>query len=107
MPSCEQAYIGKTSQHLKERIKQHIPDDLLAEPLVKTGLKVKASDSAICKHLKVNASACIHPRMHQRFCVLAKARDKQHLDVLEALFIKTLSPALFQQKEFVRLLCMF
>ena len=55
--SCELTYVGRTSQCLSERIKQHIPVSMLkSEARLGT---VKRTDSAITRHMKAtrNASA--------------------------------------------------
>ena len=93
---CEQQYVGKTTQRLIERIKQHVPNKLL------TGKDVKEekNDSGIAKHVKANTD-CLpttEAQLVNRFCVLAQARNQGHLDILEAVFIRKLAPALCQQK---------
>ena len=69
---CEQQYIGKTSQRLTERIKQHVPNKLLNGK----EKRHEKSDSAITKHVK-SSPACFPPTESQlsaRFRVLTKAR---------------------------------
>ena len=93
MPLCERAYIGKTTQCLSERAKQHIPNKLLETPPVLWSAK---TDSAISKHLKENPE-CISEDLRKNFSVLAQARSQAHLNVLEALFIQAKSPVLCSQ----------
>ena len=100
---CERAYIGKTTQCLSERAKQHIPNKLLETPPVLWSAK---TDSAISKHLKENPE-CISEDLRKNFSVLAQARSQAHLNVLEALFIQAKSPVLCSQKDFVRVLSLF
>ena len=50
---CKQAYIGKTTQRLSDRVNQHIPAKLLQSTAKAHLLKVPA-DSTITKHLKDN-----------------------------------------------------
>ena len=100
---CERAYIGKTTQCLSERAKQHIPNKLLETPPV---LRSAKTDSAISKHLKENPE-CISEDLRKNFSVLAQARSQAHLNVLEALFIQAKSPVLCSQKDFVRVLSLF
>ena len=95
---CGRTYVGKTTQCLAERIKQHIPDKLLK---ITPEMRKKASDSAITKHLK-DSRECLNPAIRCQFKVLIKARHQQQLDVLEAIFIRAKSPALCQQKDHVR-----
>ena len=92
---CEQQYIGKTVQILSERIKQHVPSKLNA--------RVGANDSAVTKHLK-ERPLCIPENPASRFKILARARNRSHLDLLEAIFIRSFSPSLCQQKAHVRTL---
>ena len=95
---CGRAYVGKTTQCLAERIKQHIPDKLLN---ITAQAATKRTDSAIMRHLK-DSPECQSPGIRSHFKVLKKARLQQQLDILEAIFICAKSPALFQQKEHVR-----
>ena len=92
---CESTYVGRTSQQLGERIKQHLPNKIFLTP--KPNLKVEKSDSAITKHLKKHP-VCISDNLHKRFKILSTARHDTHLEALEAIYIKTMKPALCQQK---------
>ena len=153
--ACGHKYIGKTTQRLGDRMKQHIPDSLVqlvsptAPPVrrdrgrpprmqptadtcareVRRSDRVKAtqsspptplttirpemvegkSDSAITKHVKLSPdylrSVCNNVLSH--FSVVARARSKSHLNVLEAIFIARLKPGLCLQKEFAKSLCLF
>ena len=99
---CERAYVGRTSQCLSERIKQHVPATLLqARPV----LRKAKSDSAVARHLKENP-ACLQggDDVRKRFRVLARARHLSHLSVLEAVHIRDKTPDLCKQKDFVRVL---
>ena len=89
---------------LSERILQHIPKKLcMSRPV----LKPVKGDSAITEHLKASPS-CISDQLQQTgFTVLAQARSRAHLDVLEALFISRLAPPLCSQKDYVRTLALF
>ena len=102
--SCELTYVGRTSQCLSERIKQHIPVSMLKSE-ARPGA-VKRTDSAIMRHLKSNRQ-CIREDLHSAFKVLAQARSRPHLDILEALYIQRLAPPLCNQKEHVRALSLF
>ena len=101
---CNRTYVGKTSQLLGERVKQHVPDRLFLN-LRGRALKVSPGDSAITKHLS-EADECVDSIVscRSRFTILARARNSQHLDVLEALFIRSKSPVLCQQKKSVSML---
>ena len=97
---CSRTYVGKTTQQLGERIK-HVPDKLFVNLRGKTA--VTASDSAITRHLKENLE-CADIGLCQQFQILAGARHSQHLDVLEALYIRSKSPDLCHQKKFIQVL---
>ena len=92
---CARTYVGKTSQCLAERAKQHLPAKLFdsSKPQRKT-----SSESAITRHVR-ESDECRDVSLLSRFKVLAKARHQQHLDVLEALYIKIKLPNSCVQKE--------
>ena len=95
-------YVGKTTQRLTERIKQHIPDRI-------SNNGVKRTDSAVLAHLKSNHSCIPEDKEHgiDRFRILANGHSQCHLNVLEAVFIKSLSPSMCLQKEHVKKLILF
>ena len=117
---CGDSYVGRTSQRLEERVKQHIPPGL-AQCTSSSATTKKArgrprknpdvlapskSDSAITRHLK-NSGSClsaVRQNIQDHFRVLAKARDWAHLCTLEAVFIASKKPALCAQKEHVKAL---
>ena len=111
---CDAAYVGRTSQRLCDRAKQHVPTKLtkpvpqartLRPRSVGSGVnEVDSADvrssSAIHQHLVENRE-CLTDFSYDRFTILATARNNFHLNVLEALYIKSLKPFLCRQKEFV------
>ena len=97
---CDQQYVGKTSQVLAERIKQHVPMKLRGS---KVAQKIDRNNSAVTRHLKQNP-ACISPDPESHFEILMRARNKQQMGVLEALFIRSISPGLCKQSDYVRTL---
>ena len=117
---CGDSYVGRTSQRLEERVKQHIPPGL-AQCTSSSATTKKArgrprknpdvlapskSDSAITRHLK-NSGSClsaVRQNIHDHFRVLAKARYWAHLCTLEAVFIASKKPALCAQKQHVKAL---
>ena len=101
---CERTYVGKTSQTFHERIKQHVPEKLL-NLAPGTKAKTATSDSAITKHLMTSKDR-IPTDPVERFELLTRVRNKSHLDILEALFIRNLTPELCTQ-EFVKVLKLF
>ena len=97
--SCAETYVGNTTQRLSERIKQHIPPNIATR-------KSKQADSAILAHIR-NKPACVPTNAQERFRILARARSSYHLDILEAMYIRSLEPSLCAQKEFVKSLTLF
>ena len=92
-----------------ERIKatQSFPPTPLAT--IRPEMVEGKSDSAITKHVKLSPdclqSVCSNVLSH--FSVVARARSKSRLNVLEEIFIARRKPELCLQKEFVRSLCLF
>ena len=109
-------YVGRTSQRLQVRIKQHVPQ-WLRQQLARIrrsqphrSCKRKDTrpdcDSAIGQHLLDN-DQCALNYDNKRFSILAVARSFFHLNLLEAAYIKTRRPVLCRQKEFVYTLKLF
>ena len=108
---CYSRYVGRTSQRLEERIKQHVPRSI-ANPLAsvqrqslsrscKTNTRLQQfHESAIGQHLLDNAQCALH-YSNKKFSILSRGRSSFHLAALEATFIKSLNPLLCKQKEFV------
>ena len=104
---CDSRYVGRTSQRLQDRIKQHVPQWLrqqLTRPrrsqphrsCKRTDTKPDC-DSAIGQHLLDN-DQCALNYDDKRFSILAAARSSFHLNLLEATYIKTRRPMLWQTK---------
>ena len=95
---CDSRYVGRTSQRLQDRIKQHVPKWLQQQAKRPTrsqpgrSCKLKRNnsdcDSAIGQHLLDNEQ-CAANYNDKRFKILAVARNSFHLCLLEATFIKT------------------
>ena len=113
---CDSRYVGRTSQRLQDRIKQHVPQSLrqqLTRPRrsqphrsCKRNDTKPYCDSAIDQHLLEN-DQCALNYDDKRFSILATARSSFHLDLLEAAYIKTQRPVLCRHKEFVYALKLF
>ena len=113
---CDSRYVGRTSQRLQDRIKQHVPKWLQqqakrptrSQPGKSCKLKRNNSDceSAIGQHLLDNEQYAANYN-NKRFKILAVARNSFHLCLLEATFIKTKHPVLCKQKKFVYTLKLF
>ena len=100
---CDSRYVGRTSQRLQDRIKQHVPKWLQQQAKRPTrsqpgrSCKLKRNnpdcDSAIGQHLLDNEQ-CAANYNDKRFKILAVARNSFHLCLLEATFIKIKHPVL-------------
>ena len=106
---CDSRYVGRTSQRLQNRIKQHVPQWLRQQltpprrsqphrPCKRNDTKPDC-DSAIGQHLLENDQCAINYD-NKRFSILAAARSSFHLNLLNAAYIKTRRPVLCEQKEF-------
>ena len=113
---CDSRYVGRTSQRLQDRTKQHIPKWLQqitgATKRTQPGRACKQSqatpecDSAIGQHLLENAR-CAANYNEDQFFILDTARNGFHLSVLEASYIREGRQILCKQKEFVYTLNLF
>ena len=108
---CDSRYIGRTSQRLEERIKQHIPRSIANPPTSHNRQSLSRSrkantrpqqfhESAIGQHLLDNAQCAFHYN-NDKFSILARGRSSFHLSSVEVIFIKSLNPPSCKQKEFV------
>ena len=109
---CDSRYVGRTSQRLQQRIKQHVLKTILQEHLSQDrstlarsckpirSFKAETSFSAIGQHLLQNPT-CAHEYNNNKFSILARGRTFFHLFTLVATYIKTSKPSLCKQKEFV------
>ena len=108
---CDSRYVGRTSQRLEERIKQHVPRSITNPRASANGQSLSRScknntrpqqfhESAIGQHLLDNAQCALH-YSNEKFSILARGRSSFHLSALEATFIKSLNPLLCKQKEFI------
>ena len=114
--SChsDSRYVGRTSQRLQDRIKQHVPESIRfcsssekrllparrCKSSTQTNTQSLASDSAIGLHLLQNPTSA-QDYDDSRFFILAQGRSPFYLSALEATFIKTSNPAFCRQKEFL------
>ena len=103
---CASRYVGRTSQHLIDRIKQHVPRYLLPSSKSKLRKPDREYQSAIARHL-AGSEECRQAYSDADFTILARSRSSHHLQVLEATYIFTLKPALCLQKSFVTPLQIF
>ena len=88
-------YLGKTTNAFSERIKQDIAAKLTSGDL--RTRHIERCNSAITKHLKEHRD-CIPSAdkiVTNRFRILAPARNKMHLDSLDAVFIRAINPEFY------------
>ena len=112
MNTCATAivkYVGRTSQCLQDRIRQHVPKSIRnrtsqerkqPERPRKLPNLIPHCDSAIGNHLLYNQKYASDYKDNQ-FFILSKARSDFHLSVLKSIFITLRKPNLCRQKEFV------
>ena len=112
---CEARYVGRTTQRLADRIKQHVPasirnksNTVREQPprMCKKNNSNINCESAIGQHLIANPE-CAKTYTDDNFRIIGKARSSFHLSVLESVYIKTQNPVLCRQKEFVFSLGLF
>ena len=120
---CDSRSVGRTTQRLQERIKQHVPKALRqkttltqkqethrsqptrTQPNRKYKAKSKTqfepeSDSAIGQHL-LESIKCARNYSDWQFIILTTARSQFHLSLLEAFYISRKKTDLCMQKQFV------
>ena len=89
---CDSRYVGKTTQRLLSRVKEHVP------VYVRNNTRPeKIPSSAIGRHLRDNDDCRIHFN-NDRFSILGFGRNDFHLAVLESLFIIEKRPILCVHK---------
>ena len=126
---CDSRYVGRTTQRLQKRIKQHVPKairqktTLTQEPgthrsqptRAQPNRKCKAksetqfdpeSDSAIGQHL-FESNQWARNYSDSQFKILTTARSQFHLSLLEAVYISGKKTDLCRQKQFVFILQLF
>ena len=108
---CDSRHVGRTSQRLQQRIKQHVPKTILQKYISQDrstlarsckpirSFKAETYFYAIGQHLLHNP-ICAREYNDIKFFILAHGRTSFHLSTLEATYIKTSKPNLCKQKEF-------
>ena len=120
---CDSPYVGRTTQRLQERIKQHVPKAIrrktlllrnrkpinLNQPDPRSNRKCKAksktqfepeSDSAIGQHL-LESNQCARNYSDSLFEILTTARSQFQLNLLKAVYVSWKKTDLCRQKQFV------
>ena len=106
---CEARYVGRTTQRLADRIKQHVPTSIRKKSntvreqpprLCKNNNSKINCESAIGQHLLTNPE-CAKTYTDDNFRIIGQGRSSFHLSVLESVYIKTQNPVLCKQKDFI------
>ena len=99
---CDSRYVGRTSQQLQDRIRQHVPKFIRTGQILsgKSSIPFMFSDSTIGQHLLDNP-ICSKNFSDEKFTILSFGRSSFHLSALEAVYIKSCKPNLCRQKQFV------
>ena len=102
----EARYVGRTTQRLAHRIKQHVPTNIRKKNtttreqpprMCKNSISKMKSDSALGQHLIINPE-CAKTYTDDNFRIVGQARSSFHLGVLESVYIKTKNPVLCKQR---------
>ena len=106
---CEARYVGRNTQRLADRIKQHVPTSIRTKNTTEreqpprtcknSNSKMK-SDSAIGQHLITNPEWG-KTYTDNNFRIIGQARSSFHLGLLESVYIQTQNPVLYKQKKFI------
>ena len=92
--SCGSDYVGRTSNRLDLRIRQHLPARILNLRHIR-GLLANASGSSISEHM-INSRECVADFNVDRF---SRSHSFFHLKVLETLYVRSLQPSLCKQRD--------
>ena len=98
----EARYVGRTTQRLADRIKQHVPTSIKKKsstvrkrpPRICKNISSKINcESAIGQHLITNPE-CAKTYSDDNFRIIGQALSSFHLGVLESVYTKTQNPVL-------------
>ena len=104
---CEARYVGRTTQRLADRIKQHVPTSIRKKsntvreqpPRLYENNNSKINcESAIGQHLLTNPDY-VTTYTDANFWIIGQARSSFHLSVLETVYIESQNPVLCKQKD--------
>ena len=95
--SCGSDYIGRTSNRLDLRIKQHFPACILNLELKRSQL-VNISGSSIEDHM-INSRGCVADFDVNRFSIVSRSHLLYHLKALETLYVRSRQPSLCKQRD--------
>ena len=107
---CDSRYVGRTSQRLQDRIRQHVPKFIRTGQIQnsrnifthsgKSAIPVMFGESAIGQHL-LDKPICAKNYCDKKFTILSFGLSSFHLSALEAVNSKSCKPNLCHQKEFI------
>ena len=97
--SCGSDYIGRTSNRLDLRIKQHLPAHILNLEL-KRGQLANTYGSSIAEQM-INSRECVADFNVDIFSILSRSHSIFHLKVLETLYVRSLQPSLGKQRDYL------
>ena len=112
---CGAPYVGRTTQRVADRIKQHVPMSIRKKsyaareqlPRICKNNKSKINcETAIGQHLIANPE-CAKTYTDNNFQIIGQARSSFHLSNLESVYIKTQNPVMCKQNELVFSLGLF
>ena len=95
--SCGSDYVGRTSNRLDFRIRQHLSAWILNLRLI-WGQLANTSGSSIAEHM-INSRECIADFNVDWFSILSRSHSLFHLKVLENLYVRSLQPSLCKQRD--------
>ena len=100
---CEARYVGRTTQGLADRIKQHVRTNIRKNSnttreqpprICKNNMSKINCELAIGQHLIANPE-CTKTYTDDNFRIIGQARSSFHLCVLESVYIETKTPVFF------------
>ena len=101
---CDSGYVGRTTQRLEDRIKQHFPSSSRnkihlqrEQPPRRAKGTTKTCDFTIGQHLLENPD-CAKNYNGDMLQIIGKARSTFNRAVLESIYISTKKPLLCRQK---------
>ena len=103
---CEARYVGRTTQRLADRIKQHVPTSIRKKsstvreqpPRMCKNISSKINcESAIGQHLITNPE-CAKTYTDDNFRIIGQARSSFHLGVLESVYTRLKTQSCVEKK---------
>ena len=112
---CKARYVGRTTQRLADRIKQHVPTSIRKKSNTvreQPPRKCKKNNSKIdCESVVgqylIAIPECAKTYTDDNFRIVGQTRSSFDLGVLESVYIKTQNPVLCRQNECVFSLVLF